>query len=213
MIFSYLCHVVLNIIRGATIYNHFFNLAGCIIEVLLFTNALNIRRAAIEVEKELLVQSNKLKSRFFANISHEFRTPLTLIKSPVQLLRKSADEESNLKLDLIDKSADRMLKLVDELMQLASLDQDRLVLTLRKGNLQHFLNSLTEPFEYKARSENINFKKEFSFYEEEIYFDREILTKILVNLLSNSFKYHQPNTPIQFKSVLKSKTLSICVLY
>ncbi|NJM79959.1 MAG: hypothetical protein HC854_10655 [Flavobacterium sp.] len=80
-----------------------------------------------------LKELNELKSRFFANISHEFRTPLTLIKSPVQSLQNEISNESQLqKLTLIDKSSNRMLELVDQLLQLSKIDSGNLQLVFKK---------------------------------------------------------------------------------
>ncbi len=81
---------------------------------------------------------NDLKSRFFANISHEFRTPLTLIKSPVQNLRIHVDASQKAQLDMIENSSNRMLELVDQLLELSKIDSGSLKLILKQGNLSSF---------------------------------------------------------------------------
>lgn len=200
LMLGYLSHVVVHQIRGFSIYNHYLNLFGCLIEVMLFTHALSIRKRNLEIEKELLNESNKLKSRFFANISHEFRTPLTLIKSPIQYLREYYDERHAEQIDLIDRNADRMLELVDQLLELSQIDQDKLRVTLRRGDLQSHLRSLLESFQYKAKSDKLDFDLEIELGSDPVYFDRDILDKIVANLVSNAFKYHARNTAITFKA-------------
>jgi len=83
----YFLHVIFNLITDNYIGNHYFNLIGSLIEILFFTYALNLRKKMAENERDVLIKMFLIKSRFFANISHEFRTPLTLIKSPVQSLK------------------------------------------------------------------------------------------------------------------------------
>ena len=92
---------------------------------------------------EKLNELNELKSRFFANISHEFRTPLTLIKSPVQSLQSEiTNENQKSKLDLIDKNSNRMLELVDQLLELSKLDSGKIQLILTAGTVATFLSSM-----------------------------------------------------------------------
>ena len=97
--------VNLNCILGPSIINHYFNLVGIIIEVLLFTYALNVKTKQIEIDKKALIEIDLLKSKFFANISHEFRTPLALIKSPIQSIISETYNPAHLKqLNMIDKN-------------------------------------------------------------------------------------------------------------
>jgi CheY-like chemotaxis protein len=144
-----------------------------------------------------LNELNELKSRFFANISHEFRTPLTLIKSPVQQLqRNTTDEGQKKQLSLIDSNANRMLELVDQLLELSKIDSGNLRIILKKGNLQHFLYAIIEPFSFKAKNENVNFTSSIQNLDIETHFDKDILTKIISNLLDNAFKYSDAGKPI-----------------
>ena len=159
-----------------------------------------------------LKELNELKSRFFANISHEFRTPLTLIKSPVQQLQSNTTtEEQNKQLRLIDNSANRMLELVDQLLELSKIDSGNLKVILKKGNLQHFFQSIIEPFSFKAKDES----QEFSFITEnldfETHFDKDIITKITSNLLDNAFKYNEQGKPIDFAVKKENQNLIIQV--
>jgi signal transduction histidine kinase/DNA-binding response OmpR family regulator len=170
---------------------------------LLFFGYYNRLKAARRL-KEL----DELKSRFFENISHEFRTPLTLIKSPVQQLKASADTKSKKQLDLIETNANRMLELVDQLLELSKIEKGKLKIILKKGNLTSFINSLIEPFVFQAKSNNIPFEVNVQTHEDLTYFDKDILNKIIVNLLSNAFK-HRESGPVTFTTKIIEEKLKL----
>ncbi|WP_424987321.1 response regulator [Flagellimonas alvinocaridis] len=170
---------------------------------LLFYGYRNKLRTAERI-KEL----DTLKSRFFANVSHEFRTPLTLIKSPVQQLRSISDGTNQKQLDLIDNNADRMLELVDQLLELSKIEGGQLKIILKKGNVSSFLNTLLEPFQFRAKEEGVPFEVNVQVSEEPHYFDRDILAKIVVNLLSNAFKYREGG-PVSFVSRIHNERLEL----
>lgn len=155
---------------------------------------------------------NELKSVFFANISHEFRTPLTLIKSPVQSLQSEiSDENQKNKLRLIDTNSSRMLELVDQLLELSKIDSGNLSLKLKEENISSFLHTLIEPFEFEAKVNNINFSSSIEKADENSLFDKDIIQKIITNLLSNAFKYTSANEQITFHSSVKNSILEITV--
>ncbi len=209
---SYLMHVISNLIIGNSIFNHFFNLIGTIIEILFFTYALNLRKRNAELERDILIKINTLKSRFFANISHEFRTPLTLIKSPIQSLQSSnIDEIQKTQLNLIDKNANRMLELVNQLLQLSKIDSGNLKLILKEENLGHFLNSITESFDFQAKENKINFISRIEKNAQNHYFDKDIIEKIVTNLITNAFKYTPVKEQISFTSSIENENLKLAV--
>lgn len=153
---------------------------------------------------------NRLKSRFFANISHEFRTPLTLIMSPVQQLQSSVpNKEQQTQLHLINTNANRMLELVDQLLELSKIESGTLKVILKKGNLYSFLNALMEPYQFRAKEENIPFEVDIKPLGKDYFFDRDILTKIVVNLLTNAFKYRDKDTPVTFSAKVTSEQLQL----
>ncbi|MDZ7604459.1 MAG: response regulator [Cyclobacteriaceae bacterium] len=159
-----------------------------------------------------LQELDELKSRFFANISHEFRTPLTLIKSPLQsVLEEETSPDKIRRLNLIDHNANRMLNLVDQLLELSRLDAGSLKLILKKGNLIHFLNSLTETFAYEAKQRNLSFTTSIQIHENELWFDKDVLEKIFGNLLANAIKYTPPGEYITFNADTSDNLLKIKV--
>jgi signal transduction histidine kinase/DNA-binding response OmpR family regulator len=157
-----------------------------------------------------LNELNKLKSRFFANISHEFRTPLTLIKSPVQSLQSEINNENHQKkLHLIEKNSNRMLELVDQLLELSKIDSGNLKLILKEGNINSFLNSIIEPFKFQAKEHKLNFKSSIEKNNVNHHFDKDVIEKIVTNLLSNAFKYSDKNEVIIFSSSIEDNNLKI----
>lgn len=196
---SYLLHVIMNIIDGPRLSNHFFNLIGALLEILFFTYALHIKTLEIEKAKAKVENLNELKSRFFANISHEFRTPLTLIKSPIQnLLSNNNDQYQVKQLAMIDKNSDRMLELIDQLLELSKLDSGKINLILKEGNLIAFMHNIVEPFEQLSIEKDLFFSKSIQKHENNYRYDKDVIEKITTNLLSNAVKYSTANGKINF---------------
>ncbi|MCB0443965.1 MAG: hybrid sensor histidine kinase/response regulator, partial [Flavobacterium sp.] len=159
-----------------------------------------------------LNELNELKSRFFANISHEFRTPLTLIKSPVQQLQNTlSDENQKKQLRLIDNNANRMLELVDQLLELSKIDSGQLKIILKKGNLHHFFQAILEPFSFKAKEDHQRLTFSTENLDFETYFDRDIVTKITSNLVDNALKYNEAGKPIEFIATQQNQHLLLKV--
>jgi signal transduction histidine kinase/DNA-binding response OmpR family regulator len=142
------------------------------------------------VEAEKMKELDHLKSRFFANISHEFRTPLTLILGPVEQMRRS-EFKGNLQeaYDMILRNGRRLLRLINQLLDLARIEAGRMALQARPENIVSFLKGLTLSFASAAERKRIALS--FAAKEESIivYCDRDKLEKIVSNLLSNALKF------------------------
>ncbi len=158
-----------------------------------------------------LKELNELKSRFFANISHEFRTPLTLIKSPVQTLKTLADASQQTQLDLIENNSSRMLELVDQLLELSKIDSGHLKLILKQGHLSAFLNSIVEPFIYQSKELQKPLIIDIEQTSTNLLYDKDVIEKIVSNLLSNALKYGDTNESIRFASKIVDGNLQLSV--
>jgi DNA-binding response OmpR family regulator len=101
-----------------------------------------------------------------------------------------------------------MLELVDQLLELSRIEGGHLNIMLKKGNVSSFLNALLEPFQFRAKEEGVPFEVEVQVSEGPHYFDRDILTKIVVNLLSNAFKYREGG-PVTFISRIHNEKLEL----
>ncbi|HTJ51084.1 MAG TPA: ATP-binding protein [Cyclobacteriaceae bacterium] len=141
-----------------------------------------------------LKEVDKLKSRFFANISHEFRTPLTLLLAPIEE-KLSSNNISNSEKDLLmlmRRNANRLLDLVNQLLDLSKLEVGKMGITLRKYRLKEFMNTIAASFNMLAENKKIHFEKKLIIPDGSYSFDADILEKIINNLLSNAFKFTPP---------------------
>ncbi|MGJ8743561.1 two-component regulator propeller domain-containing protein [Polaribacter sp.] len=147
-----------------------------------------------KLDKERIDTINQGKFRYFTNISHEFRTPLTLIASPLeQVITINKDAAQSKYLAIIQKNTKRLLSLVDQLITFRQAEQGFISLNLNKITLGNFIYPTTEAFENYAIEKNINFFYKVNSPNEEIVIDVEKTERILFNLLSNSFKNTPPN--------------------
>lgn len=166
----------------------------------------------LKLKKELLIekmehqqeeQLNEMKLKFFTNISHEFRTPLTLINGPVkQLLNaKNLTNEQHLQLDTVKRNSSRLLQLINQIMDLRKAEKGLNKLTITRINLVDFINERVLNFSEEARTKNITFNFNYTTSLTIIEADEEKLDKIIFNLLSNAFKY----TPLNGKITVTLK--------
>jgi signal transduction histidine kinase/ligand-binding sensor domain-containing protein/DNA-binding response OmpR family regulator len=152
---------------------------------LSFKNKVRLNEVVLK-EKE---ETDKMKSRFFANISHEFRTPLTLILGPAEKIISDTSDDIKKDANIIKKNSRRLLQLINQLLELSKLEAGKLKLETSKGNIVSFVKGVALSFESLSESKDITLKllpeKEYI----ELYFDREKMMKILTNILSNAFKF------------------------
>ncbi|WP_066628741.1 hybrid sensor histidine kinase/response regulator transcription factor [Labilibacter marinus] len=146
-------------------------------------------------------QLNDLKLKFFTNISHEFRTPLSLIISPIEnlLARDQLTDKAVTQrvLSLVYRNATMLNKLVNQLLDFRSLEKGKLKLRVNEGNVVAFLKHIYDSFLPTARGKQINLKFSSVLKEEMAYFDHDKLEKVIYNLISNSFKNTRPNDSIE----------------
>jgi len=158
------------------------------------------RDEVIELNKKVNL-INQLRLRFFTNISHEFRTPLTLILDPLELLLKKTDgdTETGQTLKLINRNAQRLLHLINQLMNFRRIETGKIELRVVNGDLTGFLNEIFVSFNDLASHQGIkyNFKAAQSLQKE--WFDPEKLENIFYNLLSNAFKFTPESGQISMK--------------
>lgn len=154
-----------------------------------------------ERRDELLELNNKLKLvsqlrlSFFTNISHEFRTPLTLIIGPLERLMShySFGEEVKNNLEVINRNAKRLLHLINEIMDFRKIEQGKAELKVSQGNIEDFTRKIYEAFAPLAEIKSIDFSFRSTSEGQEIWFDAEKIENVLYNLLSNAFKYTPNN--------------------
>ncbi len=164
--------------------------------MIFFAIAYRFKQSAKEkAEAEKVMEMDKIKSRFFANISHEFRTPLTLIQGPLQQIEDTAKgkvgtaEVPVRHIKTMRRNTDRLLELVNQLLDLSKLDSGKMKLQIIKGDVLQLLKTLTGSFESMAERKGIHYHVHFPEQTHIVFFDKDKLEKIFSNLLANAFKY------------------------
>lgn len=151
------------------------------------------RTETVRQQADKLQELNRVKSRFFANISHEFRTPLTLILGPLEdYMARAKDAETRNDFSTMHRNAQRLLQLINQLLDLSRLESGRMTLQARRGDFENLLRGLVMSFSSLAEQRQI--KLHFSstvdpVLLEQFYFDHDKIEKIFINLLSNAFKF------------------------
>jgi|TARA_R100000750_G_scaffold16252_1_gene10687 signal transduction histidine kinase/DNA-binding response OmpR family regulator len=161
-----------------------------------------------------LLELDTAKNTFFTNISHEFRTPLTLINGPIEdqldSEKLSTSERKNLKAAL--RNTQRLKDLVDQLLALAKLESGNLKLNIRCANMPNFLIASAEAFIFNCTENNINFTVKVPKDEINDWFDQDILEKILYNLIGNAIKYTPENGSITLKGARVDNKYEISII-
>jgi len=174
----------------------------------LQTSLLEVEVKRLETEK--MLELDKTKSDFFANISHEFRTPLTLISGTVEQLEEYRNTYPLLLEghEVIKRNADRLLQLVNQLLDLSKLEAGKLNLEKEPGEIIGFVKRLSGTFATQLESKGIKFFQDFP--EGPIYldFDHDKLEKILSNLLINAFKFTPIGGQVNFSVFIITETAS-----
>ncbi len=143
-------------------------------------------------EAKKLREIDQMKSTFFANISHEFRTPLTLIKTPLQDLIKGNNKDKDhvqKYYRIMNRNADRLLSLVNQLLDLAKLESGKMQLQATEEDIVQLVRTLTWSFESLAAKKDIRLTLDVPNAPVWLWLDKDKVEKILANLLSNAFKF------------------------
>ncbi len=149
-----------------------------------------------ELEAGKLKELDSLKSKFFTNISHEFRTPLTLIKGPLQdIIEETSDPDKKQVFTAMHKNAERLLELINQLLGLSKLESGEYRLKASIGDIASFVRSCVMSFASRAEQKQVSlqFMESSSMkdpiWQNNFYFDPDLMETILVNLLSNALKF------------------------
>jgi signal transduction histidine kinase/ligand-binding sensor domain-containing protein/DNA-binding NarL/FixJ family response regulator len=133
---------------------------------------------------------NEAKLQFFTNISHEIRTPMTLIMGPLEkLLMNNKDAKLQNTYLMIYRNAQRILRLINQLMDIRKIDRGQMQLKARKTDMVGFIRDIMQVFEYMAQKKNIRFVFQTQLPELKIWVDLNNFDKVLFNVFSNAFKF------------------------
>ena len=142
-----------------------------------------------------LKELDKIKSNFFANISHEFRTPLTLIADPINeaLDNDALSDKKRQQFTVAQQNSERLLSLVNQVLDLSKIDAGQLKLHIQNDNALKLISALSASFSYSAKQKGISYLVNIEKKEENVWFDKDAVEKITINLLSNALKYTPEN--------------------
>jgi signal transduction histidine kinase/ligand-binding sensor domain-containing protein/DNA-binding response OmpR family regulator len=152
--------------------------------------ASRIKERRILMEKEQQKQLSESKLQFFTDISHEIRTPLSLILGPIEKLKEETKDKPLLSTyQIVHQNALRILRLVNQLMDLRAADKGKLKLKVEPTPLQTFITKIMDSFQELAAAKQIDFNLIIEHPIPEIHIDRDCIDKVIFNLLSNAFKF------------------------
>lgn len=192
----------------------------CIVSIIRWNAVKQVRLAnSLEIEKLQHAQDqkmNELKLRFFTNISHEFRTPLTLILAPLKELTGKKDkygisEEAEKKLAIVQNNSLRLMKLINQLLDFRKIETGNMKLSANLSNIEEFVSEVCMPFNELAEINGIGFRYKPALNTKQIWFDREKMEIILNNLISNSFKFIRENGKIEVALYEEEEEVLLCV--
>jgi signal transduction histidine kinase/AraC-like DNA-binding protein len=191
---------------------------GALALYFLFENK-KINKRLVSKQEEIIRMSdkaqaaNEAKLQFFTNISHEFRTPLTLILAPLEDMLANGklhfSEKQSLK--LVQKNVIRLLRLINQLMDFRKIELDKLKLQATENNIVEFVEDIMETFRVLSDRRNIDFRLVTKEKQLNVWFDVNMLDKVIFNLLSNAFKFTNDNGLIHVHLVKEKDTVSIKV--
>jgi len=160
-----------------------------------YERAMYKRRAFVErLESEKLIELNQSKLKFFINVSHEFKTPLTLILSPLEkLLREGLRNQPmaaiNKTIQTAHRNAMRLSRLITQIMELRKIDSGEMKLNVRKTNVVEFVKNIGANYDDYAIHNGITYLVESTEHQYHLWFDRDMIETALFNLLGNAFRF------------------------
>jgi signal transduction histidine kinase/DNA-binding response OmpR family regulator len=192
-----------NITPGANWLRYGFQLGSIVFTGILFYSLFD-KINTIRSEQRRIAELDRMKSNFFANISHEFRTPLTLMMGPLkEVIEDTDDPQKRELLEMARRNALRQLRLVNQLLDLSKLDAGKMKLQAGREDFIPFLKGVVHAYQSLAAQKNIDLEITCPEGEMPLYFNRDKMEIIFYNLLSNAFKFTPPGGQVSL--VLEKK--------
>jgi signal transduction histidine kinase/DNA-binding response OmpR family regulator len=161
------------------------------------TGEIEKKNRQLEEQSEKLKEMDQAKSRFFANISHEFRTPLTLIMGPLEQMLTDCDRDGQQRrLRLMLRNSQRLLSLINQLLELSRIEGGKMKIRAGRQNITAFLRGIAASFELLAAQNEQELLFQADADDIPLYFDPEKIEEVISNLLSNAVKFTPPGGKI-----------------
>lgn len=177
-------------------------LYACLIVLLIYGVVLIVKSRMLHkkemMQRDQINQINEAKLQFFINISHEIRTPMTLIINPIEkLLRLTEDPQLHNTYAMIYRNSQRILRLINQLMDVRKIDKGQMQMKFSSTDIVMVIQDIMATFDYAAVRKNIDFQFMHEDSELLAWVDQDNFDKILINILSNAFKYTDDNGEIK----------------
>jgi len=153
----------------------------------------------------------KEKLKLFENIVHDIKTPLTLITAPLEIIKQSASDESKEHIRLIETNSQKLVNLVNELLDASKLDKGKYQLSTLTGNIDTYIKSILERFTLELREKNMQLHFEESKVQTLFSFPSNVLEKVISNLIENAIKYCPNGTMIEVQTQLNHGEFEIWI--
>ena len=171
-----------------------------------------VKRVKLKHRAEHLAEVDQLKSRFFANISHEFRTPITLVLGPLKdFQKKLTDPEQKNVIGAVIRNGQRLQRLINQLLDLSKVEAGKMKLLASHVDLVQLLREITASYESLAKEKNIRYFFNPEVNELMVYVDEEKIEKIVHNILSNAFKFTKQGGQIILNLKVQEKSAVIAL--
>ncbi|MGZ3861569.1 MAG: hybrid sensor histidine kinase/response regulator transcription factor [Bacteroidia bacterium] len=172
------------------------------IYLFLFLAALSIGTLIVilfylNFRKKLNYRIEEAKKKFFANVVHEVKTPLSMIQAPLAVLKQKASlPEDVANFELAERNVNRLNELISQMLDISKIDSDKYILNETFGDLDIFFKQLIGNYAKIALEKNIGIVADLNFEQKAVLFDKDVLEKIAGNLLGNAIKYSHPGSMV-----------------
>jgi len=168
----------------------------------LINRKITVQRNQIEKIANEVKESNEARMNFFTGLSHEFKTPITLIMSSIESLRdwqRQKGFKTGFEVELIQNNSNRLLRLINNLLDFRKVEDQKFNVRASKTNIFKFSNNIFSEFKVEARKRGIKFNITSNNEDLELFIDRNLMDKVYFNLLSNAFKFTPDNGRIDIE--------------
>lgn len=192
---------------------------GTALMLVIFALALALRMrymesevVRIDADLQAATELDAMKTSFFTSISHEFRTPLTLIMGPLEkLFDETKSRQKKERVGMILRNANRMQNLITQILDLAKLQSSKLQLEVSEHDFSKHIRTIATAHESLSDSKGVSFTTRIPETEMPLYYDREMMNKIVNNLLSNAFKYCTPGGDVSISVAAENDRVDLSV--
>ncbi len=168
----------------------------------LTNKKITVQRNQIEKIANELKETNEVKMNFFTGLSHEFKTPITLIMSSLESLKESNQvrgDKTGFEVELIQNNSNRLLRLINNLLDFRKVEDKKFNIRASKTNIFTFSKNIFNEFRVEAQKRSIKFNISTNNEDLQLYIDRNLMDKVYFNLLSNAFKFTPDNGRIDIE--------------